>query len=59
MLLGWPMARWVFIFWMGWGVVEGLFLLDEVHFNGWVLGAYAAIAALLFLPVSNEWFRAD
>ena len=45
--------------WMGWGVVEGLFLLDEQHFNPIVLGAYAAIAVLLFLPASNAWFRRD
>ena len=59
MFLGWPMARWLFVAWMGWGVIEGLLFLDEQHFNLPVLGAYAAIAALLFLPASNEWFRRD
>lgn len=59
MFLGWPMARWLFLAWMGYGVIEGLFLLDERHFNPAVLAAYAAIALLLFLPPSNAWFRKD
>jgi hypothetical protein len=57
MILGWPMARILFIAWMGWGVIEGLFLLDEQHFNLPVTAAYAAIGVVLFLPASNEWFR--
>lgn len=57
MFLGWPMARWLFCAWMGYGVIEGLFLLDEQHFNAAVVAAYAVIAVLLFLPPSNEWFR--
>ena len=57
MLLGWPMARWLFCAWMGFGVVEGLFLLDERHFNPIVFAAYAVIGVLLFLPQSNGWFR--
>lgn len=59
MFLGWPMARWLFCFWMGYGVVEGLFLLEEQHFNLPVTAAYAVIAALLFLPASNDWFRKE
>jgi hypothetical protein len=59
MFLGWPMARWLFVAWMGYGVIEGLFLLDEQHFNLPVLGAYAAMGVLLFLPPSNEWFRKE
>lgn len=59
MFLGWPMARWLFCAWMGYGVIEGLFLLDEQHFNPLVLGAYALIAVALFLPASNQWFRKD
>ena len=53
------MARWLFCAWMGWGVIEGLFLLDEQHFNPLVLAAYAGIAVALFLPASNDWFRKD
>ena len=59
MFLGWPMARWLFCAWMGFGVVEGLFLLDEQYFNPLVTAVYAAIAVVLFLPPSNEWFRKD
>ena len=59
MFLGWPFARVLFIIWMGWGVIEGLFFLDERHFNPVVAGAYAAIGILLYLPQSNEWFRKD
>lgn len=59
MFLGWPMARWLFCAWMGYGVIEGLFLLDERHFNPLVLAAYVAIAVTLFLPASNAWFRKD
>ena len=57
MMFGWPMARLLFLAWMGWGVIEGLLFLDKPHFNPFVLAAYAGIAALLFLPPSNEWFR--
>lgn len=59
MLLGWPMARWLFCAWMGFGVVEGLFLLDEQYFNPAVVAIYVMIGVLLFLPASNEWFRKD
>lgn len=59
MFLGWPSARWLFCAWMGYGLVEGLFLLDERHFNPLVAAAYAVIAVLLFLPASNEWFRKE
>ena len=59
MLLGWSMARWVLLFWMAYGVVEGLFLLEERHANPIVIGVYAVVAGLLFLPVSNDWFRKD
>ncbi|HEU4499190.1 MAG TPA: hypothetical protein VFR60_07610 [Sphingomicrobium sp.] len=59
MFLGWPMSRWLFCAWMGFGVVEGLFLLEEQHFNPLVLGAYVLIGVLLFLPALNEWFRKD
>ena len=55
LLLGWWMARWILLFWMAYGAVESLALLDEPHVNLPVLGAYAAIAVLLFLPPSNEW----
>jgi len=57
MFLGWPMARWLFVIWMGWGVLEGLVMLEERHFNLPVTAAYAALAVLLFLPASNLWFR--
>jgi hypothetical protein len=57
MVLGWPMARLLFVAWMGWGVIEGLFWLEERHFNLGVTLVYGAIAVLLFLPVSNAWFR--
>jgi hypothetical protein len=57
MMLGWPMARLLFLAWMGWGVIEGLLLLDEPHFNPFALAAYAVIAVLLFVPASNQWFR--
>ena len=59
MFLGWPMARILFVVWMGWGVLEGLLFLDEPHFDAVVTGAYALIAILLFLPVSSAWFRKD
>lgn len=59
MFLGWPMARWIFCFWMGYGLVEGLFLLDKQYFSAPVLAIYAGIALILFLPPSNEWFRKD
>jgi len=59
MVLGWPMARLLFVAWMGWGVIEGLFWLEERHFNLAVTLVYAAIAVLLFLPASNAWFRSD
>ena len=59
MFLGWPMARWLFLAWMGYGVIEGLFLLDEQYFNPMVTAVYAVIAVVLFLPPSNEWFRKD
>ena len=59
MVLGWPLSRILFVAWMGWGVIEGLFLLDERHFNLPVTAAYVAIAVVLFLPASNEWFRKD
>lgn len=59
MMLGRPMARWLFCAWMGFGVVEGLFLLDERYFNPLVVGIYAVIAVILFLPASNRWFRKD
>jgi hypothetical protein len=58
-VLGWPMARLLFVAWMGWGVIEGLFWLEERHFNLGVTLVYAAIAVLLFLPASNAWFRSD
>jgi len=57
LVLGWRTARWVLLFWMAYGAVEGLLLLDQPHVNLPVLGAYAAIAVLLFLPPSNEWLR--
>ena len=57
MFLGWPTARWLFCLWMGYGVVEGLFLLDEQYFNPMVAATYAVIAVILFLPASNDWFR--
>ena len=57
MLLGWPMSRLLFVAWMGWGVVEGLFLLNEKHYSLPVMGIYAVIAVALFLPQSNDWFR--
>jgi len=59
MLFGFGFARTLFVIWMGYGVIEGLFLLDERHINPPVLGAYALIAILLFLPASNEWFRKE
>ena len=57
MLLGWPMARLLFCAWMGFGVIEGLFLLDEQYFNPIVVLIYLAIGGVLFLPGSNDWFR--
>lgn len=59
LFLGWRMARWILLFWMAYGAVEALALLDEPHVNLPVLGAYAAITLLLFLPPSNEWLRKD
>ena len=40
LLLGWWMARWILLFWMAYGAVESLALLDEPHVNLPVLGAY-------------------
>jgi len=59
MFLGWPMARILFVVWMGWGVIEGLLFLDEPHFDPVVTGAYVLIAILLFLPASSAWFRKE
>jgi hypothetical protein len=56
MLFAWPFSRWLLLIWMAWGVVEGLFLLDEEHYSLPVLAVYAAIVVVLFLPQSNEWF---
>ena len=56
LMLGWATARWVLMFWMAYGVFEGLFLLDEQSYSVPAIIAYAAIAVLLFLPPSNEWF---
>ena len=54
-MLGWSVARWVLLFWMAYGVVEGLFLLDEQKYSAAAIVAYVVIAVLLFLPPSNEW----
>ena len=59
MLLGSSFARLLFCAWMGFGVIEGLFLLEERYFNPLVTGIYAVIAGLLFVPPANEWFRKD
>jgi hypothetical protein len=57
-LLGWPMARLLFVCWMGYGVVEGLFLLDQPHYSLPVIAIYLVIAGLLFAPPAvNDWFR--
>ena len=57
LMLGWSVARWVLLFWMAYGVFEGLFLLDERSYSVAAILAYAAIAAALFLPASNEWLN--
>jgi hypothetical protein len=57
LLFGVPMARLLFLAWMGWGVIEGLVFLDDVHFSLPTVAAYAVIAVILFLPASSEWFR--
>ena len=57
MLFGFAFARWLFVAWMGWGVIEGLLLLDKPYYSLPALAAYAVIALLLFLPSSNDWFR--
>jgi hypothetical protein len=57
MLFGWPFSRLLVVIWMAYGVIEGLFLLDEPHYSLPVIGVYAAIAVALFLPQSNDWFR--
>ena len=57
LLFGSRFARVLLVIWMGYGVFEGLFMLDQRHYNLPVIGIYAAIAILLFLPQSNEWFR--
>ena len=46
LLLGWWMARWILLFWMAYGAVESLALLDEPHVNLPVLGAYAPLDVL-------------
>lgn len=56
MLFAWPFSRWLLLVWMGWGVLEGLFLLEEPHYSLPALAVYAVIAVVLFLPQSNEWF---
>ena len=55
LMLGWSIARWILLFWMGYGVFEGLFLLDEQKYSLAAIAAYAVITVLLFLPPSNEW----
>ena len=57
LLLGFRFARTILVIWMGYGVIEGLFLLDKQHYNLVVIAIYAAITAVLFLPQANEWFR--
>ena len=56
-LLGWPMARLLFICWLGWGIIEGLVLLSPMRFNPVTIGIYAVIVICLFLPNANQWFR--
>ena len=55
--LAWPMARLIYLMWMGWGILEGLVWFSPMRFNPWTIGLYAAVAVLLFLPPSNEWFQ--
>jgi hypothetical protein len=60
MFLGWRFSRFVFLCWMGWGILEGLVLLSPTRFNLATIGVYAVIVGVLFLPPSsNEWFRKD
>ena len=54
--LGWALSRLLFLFWMGWGIFEGLVLLSPVRFSAWTIGLYVVVAILLFCPPANPWF---
>ena len=56
LMFGWAAARWILMFWMAYGVFEGLFLLEERRYSVPAMIAYAVVGILLFLPASNEWF---
>jgi hypothetical protein len=57
LLLGWPMARLLYLVWLGWGIIEGLTLFSPMRFSLPTIGIYAATLVFLFRPSSNEWFR--